>query len=119
MPGSSDPPRPHLSSAVYNYLDACTWDSNQSRVEDGSGNPVSVWLNQAGTPAVVNPVSWEAGTTSSAGSSVQATILSATFTIIKDGTYDQGTGLVSYQGKSYRFSFKMSGNGPAMVSSQV
>lgn len=115
MPNSSDPPRPSLRSDVRNYLVGCVWDSGQQRVEDGSGNPVAVWLNQDGTPGITNPVRWEVGTTSSAGVSVQATIPSATFNMIKNGGYDQSTGLVSYQGKNYRFLYQMNQGVPSMV----
>ncbi len=119
MPGTSDPPRPHLSSAVRNYLVGCSWDAGQSRVEDGSGNPVSAWLNQSGAYAIDDPVRWEVGATSTAGASVQATIPNGTFTIVKNGTYNQTTGLVTYSGKSYRFVFAMSGGSPQMLSSEV
>lgn len=119
MPGTSDPPRPHLSSAVRNYLAGCSWDAGQSRVEDGSGNAVSAWLNQSGAYGIDDPVRWEVGTTTSAGTSVQATIPNASFTIVKNGTYNSNTGLVSYSGKNYRFAFAMSGGVPQMLSSEV
>jgi len=119
MPGTTDPPRPGLRSDVRNYLVACVWDSVQQRVEDTSGNPVAAWLNQDGTPAITNPVRWEVGTTSSAGTSVQAKIVSGTFTIIKNGSYNQQTGIVSYSGKNYRFAFYMSGGVPSMIAIEV
>lgn len=119
MPGTSDPPRPHLSSAVRNYLAACSWDGIQQRIEDASGNAVAAWLNQNGTPAISNPVVWEVGTTSQAGTSVQAKITQNTYDTIKNGTYDANTGLVTYLGKSYRFSFAVSGGVASMLASQV
>jgi hypothetical protein len=118
MPGTSDPPRPHLSSAVRNYLVSCTWNSQLQRVENG-GNPVSAWLNQNGTPAISNPVVWETGTTSQAGTSVQSKITQNTYDIIKNGSYDSNSGLVTYVGKTYRFAFAMSGGLASMLPSQV
>ncbi len=118
MPGTSDPPRPHLSSAVRNYVAGCTWDALQQRVENG-GNPVSAWLNQNGTPAISDPVIWEVGTTSQAGTSVQAKITQTSYDIIKNGTYDANSGLVTYLGKTYRFSFAMNGGVASMLPSQV
>ncbi len=115
MPGTSDPPRPHLSLAVRNYLAACTWDAGQGRLEDGSGNAVAAWLNQSGSTAVTNPVVWEVGTTSQASSSVQATVVQTTYNIVKNGTYNQATGLVSYNGSNYKFAFVVSGGVASMI----
>lgn len=119
MPGTSDPPRPHLSSAVRNYLAGCSWDGVQQRIEDSSGHAVVAWLNQNGTPAISNPVIWEAGTTAQAGTSVQAKIPKSTYDTVTNGTYDANTGLVTYLGKTYRFSFATSGGVASMLASQV
>ncbi len=119
MPGTNDPPRPSLHSDVRSYLVACVWDAGQQRVEDTSGNPVTAWLNQDGTPGITNPVRWEVGTTSSAGTAVQVAIPTATFTIIKNGTHNQTTGIVTYSGKNYGFSFQTSGGVPSMIGLEV
>ncbi len=107
MADPSDPPRPSLRSAVKSYIAACVWDANQSRVETTGGVAVVGWLNATGTPGLTATVQWEAGTATDLGSSVPATIPQAAFDIIKNGSWDSQTGLVSYGGKSYRFQFKM------------
>lgn len=107
MPDPSDPPRPSLRQGVRNYIASCVWDQNQSRLETSGGDPVYAWLNQTGTPSTTATVQWEAGTANDLKDAVPAAIPQGSHTIIANGTYDAQTGLVTYNGKSYRFRFEM------------
>lgn len=110
MPDPIDPPRPSLRSGVQSFLAGCTWNQSKARVEDSSGNAIVAWLNQTGTPGLTATVQWDAGTSSQAGTAVDAVISSESFTIIDGGTYDSNTGLMTYQNKTYRFALqKVSG----------
>lgn len=104
MPGTSDPPRPSLTSSVHGYLTNCSWANN--RLEYG-GTPVYGWLNQTGTPGQNATVYWEVGSATDAGVAVRATIPQLVHTIAVNGTWDQQTGRVSYGGKSYAFRFEV------------
>lgn len=113
MSDPSVPPRPSLRQSVRNYIAGCTWNQQLSQVESG-GDPVFAWLNQTGTPGITATVQWEAGTSSDVGSAVPAAIPYESWNIIKNGSYDGQTGLVTYNNKSYRFAFGMVSGTPTM-----
>lgn len=64
------------------------------------------WLNQTGTPGITATVQWEAATGTDVGIGVKALIPYDTWNIIKNGSFDSQTGLVTYQSTSYRFRFE-------------
>lgn len=107
MSDPTDPPRPSLRQTVRDFIaESCTWDEEEGRLETTSGgDPVVAWLNQTGTPTKKATVQWEAGKTADADSAVPATITKSTFDIIKNGSWDSQSGLVTYASKSYRFRF--------------
>lgn len=114
MSDPSVPPRPSLRQTVRNYLAGCTWNQQTGRVES-SGDPVFAWLNQTGNPGITATVQWEAGTSSDVDSAVPAAITYESWNIIKNGSYDGQTGLVTYNNKSYRFELKMVSSTPTMA----
>lgn len=115
MSDPSTPPRPSLRQSVYEYLAACVWDSQQSRVETSGGTPVYGWLNQDGSAGQSATVEWEAGTSTDLGAAVPAAVPYATWNIIDQGTFDSQTGRVTYSGTSYTFVFKMKSGVATMV----
>lgn len=114
MPDPTDPPRPAFRKSVNDYLSACVWSQQSGRLETTTGAPVYAWLNQTGTPTITATVQWEAGDDDDVGNAVPATVSYNAWDLIKNGTFDLQTGLVSYQGKSYRFQFEMDNGTPSM-----
>lgn len=108
MPNPTDPPRPSLESSPYADLSSCGWDTKDG-VVNGSGVQIFVWLNilPSSTIGKTVEVYWEVGTAAQAGQAVRATIPQDAFDIIKNGTYDPGTGLIAHQGEDYSFRFEM------------
>jgi hypothetical protein len=107
MSDPSLPPRPSLRESVFDFIGDCVWNQQKSRAETTAGAPVFGWLNQTGTPTMTATVQWEAGTSTDLGDAVPATIEYGSWNIIKNGSYDQQTGLVTYNQVAYRFSFEM------------
>lgn len=107
MSNPTDPPRPSLESGPYGAFSGYTWHSTNG-VVNSNGTKVYAWLNQTGSPGKTATVYWEVGTAAEAGSlAVLATITQNACTIIKGGTYDQGSGLITYGGNEYSFRYEM------------
>jgi hypothetical protein len=115
MPDPTDPPRPALRKDVADYLTTCTWNEVTNRLENAYGDPVAAWLNMTGTPAITCTVQWEASKETDLGIAVGAHVPHATWNIVKNGDYDDKSGLVEYEKKTYRFAFVMDGGQPTMV----
>lgn len=107
MTDPTDPPRPSLRKSVRDYLAACVWNQSQTRVETSTGEPVFGWLNQKDAPTITAVVQWEAGNANELGIAVAASVPYETWDIIKNGSYDSQTGLVTHDKKSYRFRFEV------------
>ena len=106
MADPTSPPRPSLRPSVKTYIAGCVWNSGAGRVETTGGTPVSGWLNETGNPGITTTVQWEAGTATDVGDAVPGAIPQESFDIIKNGSLDQQTGLVTHKGLTYRFQFK-------------
>lgn len=96
-----------MRQSVRNYIAGCSWNQQQGRLETANGDPVFGWLNQTGTPTQQATVQWEAGTSSDLGNAVAAAVPEETWAIIKNGSFDEETGLVTYKNESYRFRFEI------------
>lgn len=116
MPGTTDPPRPTLTSTIRNYLkNDCVWNAQTSRVELAQGGtPVYAWLGQTGNPGLSATVEWAAGADPGVGGCVKAVIGQTELDTIKNGTYDSQSGIVTYGGKNYSFRYEAGANGGVM-----
>lgn len=116
-----DPPRPSLTTGTRNTLAGCTWNATKGAVVDASGDQVYAWLTQTNTPTTTVTVQWEVGTATTAGSVlVLAVITQTTHDIVKNGSHNANTGIVTYGGTGYRFRFERNGSGvPTMAPSAV
>ncbi len=64
------------------------------------------WLNQTGNPGITATVQWEAAKATDVGIAVPAVVPYESWNIIKNGSFNSQTGLVTYQNKSYSFRFE-------------
>jgi hypothetical protein len=99
MPTGSDPPSPALSATVFNALHVMTYDSAAWAFKSGAS--LEYMFVEKGASA--DQCQWFYGTDTEGGINPRADIPSNTYTIIKNGTYNSGSGTVSYGGSNYKF----------------
>lgn len=106
MPAPTPPPSIHLPEAVFDKLQASTYDANARVFRDGTAAVNLVVESDAnGLPR------WQWASDADAGSNPRGEIPQATADVITDGTYDAQTSSISYNGQTYKLRLERDSQG--------
>jgi hypothetical protein len=116
-PVPPDPPPPDwdsVSGASAEFKDAHDWantygyDSADMAIKDVNGDPNYLYV---GKSATAGHCAWFLRTPTYSGDCPQAKIPSATFDVIKGGTLNAATGVISYGGHTYQLDLRRDDKG--------
>jgi hypothetical protein len=110
----TDPPHLGLRQATRDFIASCTWNNTTGQLEYG-GAVVKASLHQVSASGFGVTVEWLASVAADYGAAVTVVIPQATYDIVKNGTFNSQTGVVTHGGKNYIFEHKMSGSVRSML----
>lgn len=99
MPSGGDPPDPVLTASLVTTLRTFGYDSTQFAYTSGA---TKYWLFVERVTGTIDRAEWFYATDAEGGVNPKFLVPQLTFDVIKNGTYNTGTGTITYSGSNYR-----------------